>query len=98
MRTLFAPVTVYSRRGCKPCERVKQKLEDADIEYDSVSLDLNEEARTYVVDVLGAKSVPVIVSDVRDPIIGYQPDELDELIRLLKLEKIHDYVYEGDDE
>lgn len=80
MRTLFAPVTVYTQRGCQPCERVKQALEDAGIEYDAVDIALNDEARTYVVDVLKALSVPVIVTDTHESIIGDQPEKLAELI------------------
>ncbi|QBJ00242.1 NrdH-like glutaredoxin [Mycobacterium phage Pharaoh] len=83
MRTMFTPVTIYTQPGCRPCHRVQEKLEEAGIDYDVVDLTRNEEARTYVTDVLKAASVPVIVTDVRDPIIGYQPDEVKDLITFL---------------
>lgn len=80
MRTLFAPITIYTQPGCLPCHRIQQKLEDAGIAYDVVDLTRNEEARSYVMDVLKATSVPVIVTDTHPTIVGYHPDKVAELI------------------
>ncbi|QGH80618.1 NrdH-like glutaredoxin [Mycobacterium phage Rahalelujah] len=80
MRTMFAPITIYTQPGCRPCHRIMQKLDDNGLDYDVVDLTRNAEAKTYVTDVLKASSVPVIVTDALDTIIGYQPDKLDELI------------------
>ncbi|UJD20893.1 NrdH-like glutaredoxin [Mycobacterium phage Zimmer] len=80
MRTLYAPLTVYTQPGCRSCVRVIEKLEHLGIKLDVVNLNTNPEAKTYVTDVLKAASVPVIVTDTHDPIIGYQPDKLAELI------------------
>ncbi|AXH46797.1 NrdH-like glutaredoxin [Mycobacterium phage Acolyte] len=80
MRTMFAPVTVYSQPLCRPCDRVKEKLKQAGIEFDEVNILQNDEAFTYVKEVLKAKATPVIVTDTHDPIIGYQPDKLAELV------------------
>ncbi|QBJ04858.1 NrdH-like glutaredoxin [Mycobacterium phage Elephantoon] len=80
MRTMFAPITIYTQPGCRPCHRIMQKLDDKGLDYDVVDLTRNEEAKIYVTSVLKAASVPVIVTDHLEPIIGYQPDKLDELI------------------
>lgn len=80
MRTLFEPVTIYTQPGCQPCVRVRELLEKEGIGYDLVNLQTNDEARTYVMDVLKASTVPVIVTDVMDPIIGADPEKLKELI------------------
>ncbi|AGT14308.1 NrdH [Mycobacterium phage Adzzy] len=80
MRTLFAPVTVYTRPGCKPCQRVKDQLTEAGIDFDAVDVTENAEAYDYVTKVLNAMSVPVVVTDTHKPILGYQPDQLAELI------------------
>lgn len=80
MRTLFAPVTVYGQRECRPCLRVCAKLSEADIDFDYVDLSTNEEAKSYVVNVLEASTLPVVVSDHFETIIGYQPDKLKLLI------------------
>jgi glutaredoxin len=80
-----AAVTVYSKTVCKVCDRVKLELKHAGITYETVNLDLPEhaEAKSYVENVIGARSVPVIVSDVLPPILGYQPDKLKQLATLL---------------
>lgn len=78
-------VTVFSQPQCRSCDRVKAKLEEAGVEFDTVNILENQEAYTYVRDVLKATSVPVIVSDVLDPILGYQPDKLKELISELRV-------------
>lgn len=80
----YPPVTVYSKPGCLPCKRVLAKLDGAEVPYDLVDLTMNDDAYTYVTSVLRASSVPVVVSDVSEPIIGYQPDQLRELIATLK--------------
>lgn len=78
--TMFAPVTVYSKPACRPCDRVKEKLTAAGIEFDDVNILQNDEAKTYVTQVLKAMSVPVIVTDTHEPILGYHPEKLAELI------------------
>ncbi|QFG11570.1 NrdH-like glutaredoxin [Mycobacterium phage BogosyJay] len=80
MRTMFAPITIYTQPGCRPCHRIMQKLDDNGIDYDVVDLTRNDEAKTYVTTILKATSVPVIVTDTHDPIIGYDPQKLAELI------------------
>ncbi|KRD08617.1 NrdH-redoxin [Mycobacterium sp. Root265] len=82
MSSLTAPITVYTSPGCKPCERVKQMLEDAGVEYDAVNLMTkeNEDAYVYVTEVLHVRSTPVVVTDTHNPIVGYQPDKIKELI------------------
>ncbi|QGJ91352.1 thioredoxin [Mycobacterium phage Bachome] len=80
MRTLFAPVTLYTQPNCAPCRRVKELLEAEGIEFDAVDITQNDEAYTYVTQVLKAAATPVIVTDTHEPIIGNRQDELEELI------------------
>ncbi len=53
--------------------------------FETVDISLPEfsDAKTYVTEVLGAKSTPVVVSDVFEPIIGYQPDKIKQLVAAL---------------
>ena len=82
-------ITVYTMSGCQPCRLVKKRLNDAGIEFTEHNIMEDMRAYEYVRDVLKANSAPVIVSETHDPIIGFRPDQLAELI--------HDYVYEGDE-
>ena len=97
---MFTPVTVLTQPGCRACHRVMQKLDDAEIDYDVVDISLNNEAYTYATQVLKAKAVPVVLTDTHEPIIGYQPEKLDELIDHFRIaeEAIHDYAWEGDND
>lgn len=81
-----AQATVYTQSGCRLCARMIDKLESAGIGVEVVNLEdpASSGARTYVMEVLGAKSVPVTV--VWDPpgdesvIFGYNPDAINCII------------------
>jgi glutaredoxin-like protein NrdH len=73
-------VIVYTQPDCLPCKRVINKLTDAGIELDIVDVSKNIVAKDYLTRWLRAKSTPVIEADGFEPIIGYQPDKLKELI------------------
>ncbi|MCA2331877.1 NrdH-redoxin [Mycobacterium avium] len=78
-------VTVYTQPGCRPCKRIMDQLKMFGVPFEVVDISLPEfsEAKTYVTEVLGAKSTPVVVSDVYEPIIGYQPDKIKQLVTAL---------------
>ncbi|QGH79732.1 NrdH-like glutaredoxin [Gordonia phage Anon] len=77
---LFSPVTVYGQPGCRPCERVKTQLAAKGIEFEYVDISTDDEARTYVVDVLKASSTPVIVTEHLDPMIGYDTSKFRQIV------------------
>ena len=83
-------ITVYTQSACQPCRLVKKRLSDAGIEFREFNILENSRAYEYVRDMLKANSMPVIVAVDRDPIIGFRPDQLAELI--------HDYIYEESDD
>lgn len=90
-------IILYTQPDCRPCKRVAQKLKEAGVEFELVDLTVNLIAADYVKKVIRASSTPIIEVDGREPIIGYQPDKVKELI-LEFSDSIHDYVYEGDDQ
>lgn len=85
--TADPPITIYTTPSCRPCKRVIGQLEKSGLEFQVVDLSLPEhaDAKTYVTEVLGARSTPVVVSDVHDPIIGYEPLKLKALITAVSL-------------
>lgn len=98
----FADVTVYTKPGCDGCSKAIKHLEHAGVSVDVVDVTLDENAYNYVTQMLGAKSVPVIVADYGE-IYGYQPEQVSRLIELIKGERtventdgIHDYVWGGE--
>ena len=78
-------VIVYTQPDCLPCKRVINKLREAGIEPEVVDVSKNLCAKDYLARWLKAKSTPVIEADGFDPIIGYQPDKLKELIDALRV-------------
>lgn len=76
----YPPVTVYTMPGCYACKRVIKKLADAEVWFEVVDIGANSDALSYVKNVLGAQSVPVIQDKDYEVIYGYQPDLLTKLI------------------
>lgn len=96
MKTLNR-VTVYTQPQCRSCDRVKSKLVDAGVEFEAIDILQDPASYDFVKNVLGARSVPVVVSDVMAPIFGYQPDRLQHLILELRdYTEVHDYIFEGE--
>ena len=70
-------VTVYSTAHCSFCSMAKAKLEQWDIPFDEVRIDIDPASMTQFVEVTnGARTVPQIVIDGK-PIGGFS--ELTEL-------------------
>jgi glutaredoxin-like protein NrdH len=76
----MSQVIVYTQPGCRPCTRVVQKMWDAGIDPEIVDISRDLVSKDYITRWLGAKSTPVIEADGFDPVIGYQPDKLKEII------------------
>jgi len=82
-------VTVYSTAHCGYCNMAKTKLDQWDIPFDEVRIDIDAEAlKEFATLTNGARSVPQIIIDDR-PIGGFSEltelhmdGELDELMEL----------------
>lgn len=79
---MASQVTVYTKPGCRPCKRIIETLQQFGVEMEIVDLEDPQfsDAKTYVTEVLGARSTPVVVSDSHPPIIGYQPEKIKQLV------------------
>ena len=56
-------ITLYELPGCPYCAKVTDKLEDLDVEYDTVEVPGDHSERTEVEEVSGQTGVPVIVDE-----------------------------------
>ncbi len=56
-------ITVYELDGCPWCERVTDRLQELDIEYESVWVDQLHSERNEVKRVSGQRQVPVLVNE-----------------------------------
>jgi glutathione S-transferase len=56
-------ITLYELEGCPYCAKVIDKLNELDLEYDSVMVPSSHDARDEVEEVSGQTGVPVLVDE-----------------------------------
>ncbi|KOX96696.1 MULTISPECIES: glutathione S-transferase N-terminal domain-containing protein [Halorubrum] len=59
----MANLTLYELEGCPYCAKVKTKLSELDLEYESVMVPRSHGDRTEVEEVSGQTGVPVLVDE-----------------------------------
>ncbi|TKX78668.1 glutaredoxin [Halorubrum sp. SD626R] len=59
----MADLTLYELDGCPYCAKVKTKLADLGVEYDSVMVPRSHDERTEVEAISGQTGVPVLVDE-----------------------------------
>lgn len=59
----MANLTLYELEGCPYCAKVKTKLAELDLEYESVTVPRSHSERTEVEEVSGQTGVPVLVDE-----------------------------------
>lgn len=68
-------VTIYTTPNCQQCRLTRRALDEAGVEYQVIDLTTDEAARAYVVDQLGHRQAPVVVTE-RDHWSGFDPNRL----------------------
>lgn len=69
-------VTVYTQQDCVQCMMTKQYMDSLNIEYQTIDVSDNEEARQYVKE-LGFTSLPVVVAENGEAWFGFRPENID---------------------
>ena len=59
----MANLELYELEGCPYCAKVKNKLDELDLEYDSHMVPRSHDERTEVEEVSGQTGVPVLVDE-----------------------------------
>ena len=59
----MADITYYELPGCPFCSKVRSKLEELDLEYETVEVPAAHAERTRVQEVSGQTGVPVITDE-----------------------------------
>ncbi|WP_225420463.1 glutaredoxin-like protein NrdH [Lapidilactobacillus bayanensis] len=72
-------VVIYTRNGCMQCKMTERYLNEHQIGYQEVNIDENPESANYLRE-KGFKSVPIVFREDAQPIIGFQPAVLRELV------------------
>ncbi|GAA1016571.1 redoxin NrdH [Nocardiopsis tropica] len=68
-------MTVYTKPACVQCTATYRALDKAGIEYTSVDISVDADARDYVL-ALGYLQAPVVVIDGGDHWSGFRPDRI----------------------
>lgn len=69
-------VTVYMKKNCPQCIMTKKYMDALDIEYETIDVADNEEAREYVKS-LGFQTLPVVVVESGEAWFGFRPENID---------------------
>ena len=72
-------ITLYLLEGCPHCEAVVDRLDDLDIDFDSIWVEALHSKRDEVKRVSGQRDVPVLVDDER----GITMSESDRIVEHL---------------
>jgi glutaredoxin-like protein NrdH len=75
----MAKITVYTKYGCPQCDMTKRVLTSEGIEFETINVEDNEKAFTYIKEDLGLSSMPVVIVAGQEPFTGFKPDKLQEL-------------------
>ena len=70
-------VTVYTKPACVQCTATKKALDRAGVDYETVDITMDSDARDYVM-ALGHLQAPVVVTD-NDHWSGFRPDRIKNL-------------------
>ena len=69
-------VKVYTTIDCPQCMMTKKYMDALDIEYETIDVTNNDEARAYVKS-LGFQSLPVVVLENGEAWFGFRPENID---------------------
>ena len=72
----MSKVIVYTKNSCPQCNMTKIVLEGEGIEFTSINVDEDLEARDYILNTLELRSMPVVVVEGYEPFTGFQPEKL----------------------
>ncbi len=75
------PVLLFTQPGCLSCELVKFFLEAKAIAFEERDISADPDARRQMTEQFASRETPtlVIVSDVQQVIIGFDPVQLDQV-------------------
>ncbi|GKQ42445.1 NrdH-redoxin [Companilactobacillus sp. RD055328] len=72
-------IVVYSKNNCMQCKMTKRYLSEHNVNFQEINVSNEPEAIDYLKG-LGYQSVPVVMQNDNDPIVGFRPDALKGLV------------------
>ena len=72
----MSKVIVYTTIDCPQCMMTKQYMDTLGIQYETIDVTDNDEARAYVKQ-LGFQSLPVVVAESGEAWFGFRPENIE---------------------
>ncbi|MCS4490638.1 glutaredoxin-like protein NrdH [Corynebacterium sp. ES2794-CONJ1] len=72
-------ITLYTKPACMQCVATKKLLDRSGLDYETVDISIDDEARDYVLS-LGYLQAPVVMVDGEDHWSGYRPERIANLL------------------
>ena len=72
----MSKVTVYTKKNCPQCMMTKEYMDALNIEYETIDVTDNDEAREHVKS-LGFTSLPVVVVEDGEAWFGFRPENIE---------------------
>ena len=72
----MSKVIVYTTTDCPQCMMTKQYMDTLGIQYETIDVTDNDEARAYVKQ-LGFQSLPVVVAESGEAWFGFRPENIE---------------------
>ncbi|UQS82233.1 glutaredoxin-like protein NrdH [Bombilactobacillus folatiphilus] len=70
---------IYTKNGCMQCKMTKRFLTEHQIDFQEVNINQQPESLATLKQ-QGFQSVPIVIADGVQPIVGFRPDELKALV------------------
>lgn len=77
--TMTNTITVYTKPACVQCDATYRALDKNGLQYDTVDITEDANARDYVMTTLGHLQAPVVVAG-EDHWSGFRPDRIKALV------------------
>ncbi|MBH2007201.1 glutaredoxin-like protein NrdH [Candidatus Saccharibacteria bacterium] len=77
--TMTNTITVYTKPACVQCDATYRALDKNGLQYDTVDITEDANARDYVMTILGYLQAPVVVAG-EDHWSGFRPDRIKALV------------------
>lgn len=74
----MSSITVYTKPACPQCTATYKALEKNGVEFETVDITKDAEARDFVIG-LGYLAAPIVVADENTHWSGFRPDRIKEL-------------------
>ena len=75
-------VKVYSINDCPWCEKVKKYLKSKNVDFEEHNIEENDADRDACYELTGDTMVPIITSNDKDYVLGFEKAKLDEMLGL----------------